>query len=90
MAQIAERPDVQTLDNFIGGQWVKAHATEPPSFIVIRPKLRPLIRCVPPMPTDHETTHRSRSIGTLTAAVRELEIRFRDQPVPADLAAAGC
>ena len=28
MSQVAERPDVQTLDNFIGGRWVKAHATE--------------------------------------------------------------
>jgi malonate-semialdehyde dehydrogenase (acetylating)/methylmalonate-semialdehyde dehydrogenase len=28
MAQVAERPDVQTLDNFIGGRWVKSHATE--------------------------------------------------------------
>src|SRR5947209_13551070 len=28
MPGIAERPDVQTLDNFIGGRWVKAHATE--------------------------------------------------------------
>src|SRR5213592_1067762 len=28
MPGIAERPDVQTLDNFIGGRWVKSHATE--------------------------------------------------------------
>src|SRR5206468_12596461 len=28
MSQVAERPDVQTLDNFIGGRWVKARATE--------------------------------------------------------------
>src|SRR5438445_544326 len=28
MPGVAERPDVQTLDNFIGGRWVKAHATE--------------------------------------------------------------
>src|SRR5437773_2788351 len=28
MPGIAERPDVQTLDNFIGGRWVKARATE--------------------------------------------------------------
>src|SRR5437660_12749355 len=28
MSQVAERPDVQTLDNFIGGRWVKSHATE--------------------------------------------------------------
>src|SRR5437764_4226212 len=28
MPGVAERSDVQTLDNFIGGQWVKAHATE--------------------------------------------------------------
>jgi acyl-CoA reductase-like NAD-dependent aldehyde dehydrogenase len=25
---VAERSDVRTLDNFIGGQWVKAHATD--------------------------------------------------------------
>jgi malonate-semialdehyde dehydrogenase (acetylating) / methylmalonate-semialdehyde dehydrogenase len=25
---VAERPDVLTLDNFIGGRWVKAHATD--------------------------------------------------------------
>src|SRR2546423_9526735 len=28
MPGVAERSDVQTLDNFIGGRWVKAHATE--------------------------------------------------------------
>jgi malonate-semialdehyde dehydrogenase (acetylating)/methylmalonate-semialdehyde dehydrogenase len=28
MSTVAERPDVQTLDNFIGGRWVKSHATE--------------------------------------------------------------
>ena len=28
MSHIAERPDVQTLDNFIGGRWVKAQTTE--------------------------------------------------------------
>jgi malonate-semialdehyde dehydrogenase (acetylating) / methylmalonate-semialdehyde dehydrogenase len=28
MAEVAERPDVRTLDNFIGGRWVKSHATE--------------------------------------------------------------
>src|SRR5437867_9707166 len=28
MSHVAERPDVQTLDNFIGGRWVKARATE--------------------------------------------------------------
>ena len=28
MPGIADRADVQTLDNFIGGRWVKAHATE--------------------------------------------------------------
>src|SRR6185295_18056324 len=28
MAQVADRPDVQTLDNFIGGRWVKARATD--------------------------------------------------------------
>ena len=28
MVQVADRPDVQTLDNFIGGRWVKSHATE--------------------------------------------------------------
>ena len=25
---VAERPDVLTLDNFIGGRWVKARATD--------------------------------------------------------------
>ena len=25
---VAERPDVRTLDNFIGGRWVKARATD--------------------------------------------------------------
>ena len=25
---VAERPDVLTLDNFIGGRWVKASATD--------------------------------------------------------------
>ena len=28
MSHVAERPDVQTLDNFIGGRWVKAQTTE--------------------------------------------------------------
>src|SRR5439155_729832 len=28
MPDVAERPDVQTLDNFIGGRWVKARTTE--------------------------------------------------------------
>src|SRR5262249_58443120 len=28
MAHVAERSDVVTLDNFIDGRWVKAHATE--------------------------------------------------------------
>src|SRR3989440_9575685 len=28
MSTVAERADVQTLDNFIGGRWVKARATE--------------------------------------------------------------
>jgi malonate-semialdehyde dehydrogenase (acetylating) / methylmalonate-semialdehyde dehydrogenase len=28
MPDVAERPDVLTLDNFIGGRWVRAHATE--------------------------------------------------------------
>jgi len=28
MSQVADRADVQTLDNFIGGRWVKASATE--------------------------------------------------------------
>ena len=28
MTHVAERSDVQTLDNFIGGQWVKARTTE--------------------------------------------------------------
>ena len=25
---VAERPEVRTLDNFIGGRWVKAQATD--------------------------------------------------------------
>jgi malonate-semialdehyde dehydrogenase (acetylating) / methylmalonate-semialdehyde dehydrogenase len=28
MPNVAERPDVRTLDNFIGGQWVKSRATD--------------------------------------------------------------
>src|SRR6476660_6677085 len=28
MPDVAERPDVITLDNFIGGQWVKSRATD--------------------------------------------------------------
>src|SRR6266699_1879381 len=28
MPDVAERPDVQTLDNFIGGRWVTARATD--------------------------------------------------------------
>jgi len=28
MPEVAERPDVRTLDNFIGGRWVKSHATD--------------------------------------------------------------
>ena len=28
MPDVAERPDVLTLDNFIGGRWVKARATD--------------------------------------------------------------
>src|SRR5881628_340046 len=28
MPDVAERPDVQTLDNFIGGRWVQARTTE--------------------------------------------------------------
>jgi malonate-semialdehyde dehydrogenase (acetylating)/methylmalonate-semialdehyde dehydrogenase len=28
MPDVAERPDVQTLDNFIGGRWVKARTTD--------------------------------------------------------------
>ena len=28
MAHVADRPDVQTLDNFIGGRWVRAQATD--------------------------------------------------------------
>jgi malonate-semialdehyde dehydrogenase (acetylating)/methylmalonate-semialdehyde dehydrogenase len=28
MAHVADRPDVQTLDNFIGGRWVKAQTTD--------------------------------------------------------------
>ena len=28
MSTVVERPDVQTLDNFIGGRWVKAQTTE--------------------------------------------------------------
>src|SRR6266849_6747565 len=28
MPDVAERPDVQTLDNFIGGRWVKAQTTD--------------------------------------------------------------
>src|SRR6476469_7209219 len=28
MPDVAERPDVLTLDNFIGGRWVKARASE--------------------------------------------------------------
>src|SRR5262249_47639238 len=28
MPGVADRPDVQTLDNFIGGRWVKSRATE--------------------------------------------------------------
>jgi malonate-semialdehyde dehydrogenase (acetylating)/methylmalonate-semialdehyde dehydrogenase len=28
MPGVADRPDVQTLDNFIAGRWVKSHATE--------------------------------------------------------------
>jgi malonate-semialdehyde dehydrogenase (acetylating) / methylmalonate-semialdehyde dehydrogenase len=28
MPEVAERLDVRTLDNFIGGRWVKAHATD--------------------------------------------------------------
>ena len=40
------------------------------------------------MMTDHETIGRGRSISTLTAAVRELEIRFQGQSLPAELTAA--
>src|SRR5262249_58033073 len=28
MPDVAERPDVLTLDNFIGGRWVGAHTTD--------------------------------------------------------------
>src|SRR5256885_11200835 len=28
MAEVADRPDVRTLDNFIGGRWVASHASE--------------------------------------------------------------
>ena len=28
MPEVASRSDVQVLDNFIGGRWVKAHATD--------------------------------------------------------------
>src|SRR2546422_8948366 len=45
MPDVAERPDVQTLDNFIGGRWVKARTTE--SFAVHNPAVGEVIGRTP-------------------------------------------
>jgi malonate-semialdehyde dehydrogenase (acetylating) / methylmalonate-semialdehyde dehydrogenase len=68
---VAERPDVQTLDNFIGGRWVPAAATD--SFAVHNPALGEVIGRTP-----------LSTMADVDAAVRAAAAAFpswRDTPV---------
>src|SRR5260370_38970108 len=71
MAHVADRPDVQTLDNFIGGRWVKAQT--PDFFEVHNPALGEVIGRTP-----------LSSAADVDAAVRAASRAFpawRDTPV---------
>src|ERR1700736_4286524 len=71
MAHVADRPDVKTLDNFIGGRWVKAQTTD--FFDVHNPALGEVIGRTP-----------LSSAADVDAAVRAASRAFpawRDTPV---------
>jgi malonate-semialdehyde dehydrogenase (acetylating)/methylmalonate-semialdehyde dehydrogenase len=73
MPDVASRPDVVVLDNFIGGRWVKAHATE--YFDVHNPAVGEIIGRTP-LSTAEDVD------AAVTAAARAFPA-WRDTPVNA-------
>jgi malonate-semialdehyde dehydrogenase (acetylating)/methylmalonate-semialdehyde dehydrogenase len=73
MSEVAERPDVLTLDNFIGGRWVKTRATE--FFDVHNPALGEVIGRTPLSTSD--------DVDAAVRAATEAFPKWRDTPVNA-------
>src|SRR2546426_1270791 len=73
MPGVAERPDVQTLDNFIGGRWVKAHATE--FFDVHNPAVGEVIGRTP--------LSTAADVGAAVEAAKQAFPAWRETPVNA-------
>src|ERR1700747_3521551 len=70
---VAERPDVLTLDNFIGGRWVKARTTE--FFDVHNPAVGDLIGRTPLSTSD--------DVNAAVRAAAQAFPAWRDTPVNA-------
>jgi malonate-semialdehyde dehydrogenase (acetylating)/methylmalonate-semialdehyde dehydrogenase len=70
---VAERPDVRTLDNFIGGQWVKARATD--FFDVHNPAVGDIIGRTPLSTAD--------DVDAAVQAASQAFPAWRDTPVNA-------
>src|ERR671926_841194 len=73
MPDVAERSDVQTLDNFIGGRWVKARATE--FFDVHNPAVGDVIGRTPLSTSD--------DVDAAVEAARRAFPAWRETPVNA-------
>src|SRR3954467_14395979 len=73
MPDVAERPDVLTLDNFIGGRWVKARASE--YFDVHHPASGDVIGRPRPAPSD--------DVDAAVQAAAQAFPAWRDTPVNA-------
>src|SRR5437899_8994363 len=73
MPGVAERSDVQTLDNFIGGRWVKAQASD--FFDVHNPAVGDVIGRTP--------LSTSADVDAAVAAAREAFPAWRETPVNA-------
>jgi len=73
---VAERPDVQTLDNFIGGRWVKATAAD--AFAVHNPALGEVIGRTP-LSTAADVDAAVRAAAAAFPSWRETPVNARAQ-----------
>ncbi|HEY2907835.1 MAG TPA: CoA-acylating methylmalonate-semialdehyde dehydrogenase [Vicinamibacterales bacterium] len=76
MAEVAERLDVRTLDNFIGGQWVKSRATD--FFDVHNPAVGDVIGRTP-LSTGADVDAAVKAATTAFPAWRETPVNARAQ-----------
>src|SRR5947207_9419866 len=76
MPGVAERSDVQTLDNFLGGRWVKSHATD--FFDVHNPALGEVIGRTP-LSTAADVDAAVQAAGRAFPAWRETPVNARAQ-----------